>query len=72
MASDTEPKHGRPTAYTPELGEAICELLAEGKTLKAICRTDDIPVAESTVRSWAINAEHPFSALYARARLAIT
>ena len=29
---------------------------------------DDIEVAESTVRSWAINAEHPFSALYARAR----
>lgn len=64
--SDT--KMGRPTAYTPELGEAICALLAEGNTLNAICSRDDIPVAESTVRSWAINAEHPFSANYARAR----
>ena len=59
---------GRPSVYTPELGQAICELLAEGMTLKAICRTDDTPVAESTVRSWAVNPEHPFSALYARAR----
>ena len=65
---EIEAKRGRPTAYTPELGEAICELLAEGMTLKVICRADDIPVAESTVRSWAINAEHPFSALCARAR----
>ena len=63
-----EQKQGRPTAYTPELGGAICELLAEGMTLKAICRTDEIAVAESTVRSWAVNPEHPFSALYARAR----
>ena len=68
MNDTNEPRPGRPTAYTPELGEAICELLAEGKTLKAICRMDDIEVAESTVRSWAVNPEHPFSALYARAR----
>ena len=63
-----EPKQGRPTAYTPDLGETICALLAEGMTLNAICSRDDIPVAESTVRSWAINVEHPFSANYARAR----
>ena len=65
MASDTEPKHGRPTAYFPELGQAICELLAEGMTLKAICRMDQIAVAESTVRSWAVNPEHPFSEVIA-------
>jgi hypothetical protein len=34
---DAQP-HGRPTAYTPELGQRICELLAEGKTLTSICR----------------------------------
>ena len=67
--TDEEPaSKGRPTFYTPVLGEAICELLAEGTTLNVICKRDDIPVAESTVRSWAINAEHPFSAKYARAR----
>ena len=59
---------GRNTLYSEELGNRICERLAEGTTLKAICRMKDVPVAESTVRSWAINAEHPFSALYARAR----
>ena len=59
---------GRNTLYSEELGSRICKRLAEGMTLKAICRMEDIPVAESTVRSWAVNAEHPFSALYARAR----
>ena len=63
-----EQKQGRPTAYNSELGETICERLAEGMTLKAICRMDDIAVAESTVRSWAVNPDHPFSALYTRAR----
>ena len=37
-----EAAKGRPTAYTPELGEALCELLAEGMTLKAICRAGRI------------------------------
>ena len=63
-----EPKQGRPTLYTDELGTLICELLAEGLSLNAVCKRDDVPVAESTVRSWALNAEHPFSAKYARAR----
>ncbi len=64
----SEGKPGRPTAYTPELGDAICELLAEGLSVNAICKRDDVPVAESTIRSWGLNAEHPFSAKYARAR----
>jgi hypothetical protein len=65
---EQETKRGRPTVYTPELGDAICALLAEGETLNAICKRDEIPVSESTVRGWALNAEHPFSANYARAR----
>jgi hypothetical protein len=68
MDDVNEPKPGRPTAYTPELGEAICGLLAEGMSLNAICKRNDIAVAESTARSWAIDPEHPFSANYARAR----
>lgn len=66
--NELDSKRGRPTAYTPELGDTICALLAEGMSLNAICRREDIPVAESTVRNWALNAEHPFSAQYARAR----
>lgn len=58
---------GRPSIYTEELATRICERLAAGETLRAICRDEDMP-AESTVRGWAINLEHPFSAQYARAR----
>lgn len=61
-------ERGRPTAYSKELGDLICERLAEGLTLLAVCRADDIPVAASTVRGWAIDPDHPFSAQYARAR----
>ena len=64
--SEPKPK-GRPTKYTDALGAQICERLASGATLRAICRDDGIP-SESTVRSWAIDTDHPFSAQYARAR----
>jgi hypothetical protein len=36
-------KRGRPTAYTPALGRAICERLANGEPLLAICEADDMP-----------------------------
>jgi hypothetical protein len=61
-------KQGRPTVYTPELGETICGLLAEGNTLSSICREQpDLP-SERTIRRWALEPEHPFSPQYARAR----
>lgn len=59
--------NGRPTLYTPELAERICERLANGETLRAICNSDDIP-AENTIRLWASDKESPFSAQYLRAR----
>lgn len=61
------PGPGRPTIYTDKLAARICERLAAGETLRAICRDDDMP-AEATVRGWATDIEHPFSAQYARAR----
>lgn len=59
---------GRKTAYTTELGDMICDLLAEGRTLTSICKQDDIPVCAKTVRNWAGDPEHPFSPQYTRAR----
>jgi hypothetical protein len=52
---------------TPEMEEIILEKLAEGSALNAICGTDEIPVAESTVRKRAVE-DQEFGARYARAR----
>lgn len=41
----------RPTSYTPELGDRICEELADGKSLRTICSPDDMP-NRSTVFRW--------------------
>lgn len=58
---------GRPSDYSPELAALICGELAEGLTLREVCRADDMP-AESTVRRWALEDREGFSAQYTRAR----
>jgi hypothetical protein len=58
---------GRPTLYTPELADVICSRLADGESLRAICRDDGLP-DERTVRGWARDADHVFFPQYARAR----
>ncbi len=34
---------GRPTDYTPELGDLICSRIAEGSSLRKICTDDEMP-----------------------------
>jgi hypothetical protein len=58
---------GRPTDYTSELANAICERLAGGDSLRSICQPEDMP-AESTVRHWALENREGFFAQYTRAR----
>jgi hypothetical protein len=58
---------GRPSSYTPELAALICERLAGGETLTAICRDPDMP-PDSTVRGWASDDVQGFHARYTRAR----
>lgn len=60
-------ERGRPSIFTEELAARICERLALGETLRAICRDDDMP-NEATARLWAADPENPFSTQYARAR----
>ena len=60
-------KRGRRTRYAVELAKQICERLAEGETLRRICRSEGMP-PRRTVRRWADDEKHPFSAQYARAR----
>lgn len=58
---------GRPSTYTPEVAALICERLAAGESLRAICRTAGMP-PESTVRGWVLDNVQGFAAQYARAR----
>lgn len=58
---------GRRHTYTAALGKAICNLLADGMTLTSICRRPGMP-SDRTVRTWALDDEHPFSPQYTRAR----
>jgi len=57
---------GRPTDYTEDLGNLICDLLADGKTLTEICKDDDMP-HRVTVLRWC--RKYPdFRIAYASAR----
>lgn len=57
---------GRPSAYTPELATEICARIADGESLRAICRDDGMP-DPVTVRRWLAGHEE-FRTQYARAR----
>lgn len=57
---------GRPTDYTPAIADAICERLADGESLRAICSSDDMP-NRATVFRWLARDEE-FRGQYARAR----
>ena len=58
---------GRPTSFTQELANEICRRLADGLTLREVCRAEGMP-SESTVRAWALEDREGFSTQYARAR----
>jgi hypothetical protein len=53
-------QRGRPTLYTPETVDRICDRLADGESLKAICREPGMP-SERTVLTWAAT---PFQGVY--------
>ena len=55
---------GRPSEYSEELAEQICELVASGKSRRQVA--EGLNLSESTIRLW--QKQHdPFSAQYARA-----
>lgn len=57
---------GRPSTFTPEIADEICERLANGEPLRAICRDDHMP-AWRTVYDW-VDAHSDFATRIARAR----
>lgn len=61
---------GRPSTYTEEMGNLICDKLTEGLSLRRICKSDEFPNA-STVYVW-LDRFPAFAEQYARAREAAT
>jgi hypothetical protein len=57
---------GRPSTFTQETADAICTRLAEGETLRQICRDEAMP-GLTTVFRW-LEAYESFREQYARAR----
>ncbi|MCI0998947.1 terminase small subunit protein [Ochrobactrum sp. C6C9] len=64
--SENGTRPGRPTSFTQEIADAICERLADGDSLRTICDEEDFP-ARSTVFKW-LSQNKAFSDQYARAR----
>lgn len=57
---------GRPTIYSDELADKICNLLAEGKSLNTICKDEDMP-CRKTIYNW-LDQHEIFLHKYAKAK----
>lgn len=57
---------GRPSDYTQELVDEICERIIEGESLRAICKSDNMPNT-STVLRW-LDKYETFRLQYTRAK----
>ncbi len=68
--SKTKSKIGRPSTYTEELGNLICDKLTEGISLRKLCMSEEFPAA-STVYVW-LDKNPDFADKYTRAREAAT
>jgi hypothetical protein len=62
----TKRKAGRPSTYSPKLADRICQRLANGESLRAICADPNMP-DKATVLRWA-DRNPEFRGRYARAR----
>jgi hypothetical protein len=56
------------TNYTRSLADIVCDRMADGESLRAICRDIDMP-SEGAVRGWAVRDVDGFGDRYRAARL---
>lgn len=61
-----EVKIGRPSLWTQELADIICEKLSEGVSLRTVCLDEDMPDARTVFR-W-LRTNEQFCQQYARAK----
>jgi transposase-like protein len=59
-------KTGRPTKYSQELADDICAQLAEGRSLKSVCKDESVPSTQ-TIFTW-FRKYPDFLDKYARAK----
>jgi hypothetical protein len=57
---------GRPTLYSQDLADAICEHLAMGESMRTVCKEPDMP-AMASVFKW-LREHKEFSEQYAKAK----
>lgn len=62
----TEVVYGRPTSYTPELADRLCELISQGNSLNKICKSDEFPCI-ATIFNW-LGSNDVFLDKYTRAK----
>lgn len=67
VIKDKPASTGRPTIYTEEIANTICERLIEGQTIRQIAEDEAMP-SKRTITRWATEPKHPFWPLYVRAR----
>jgi hypothetical protein len=60
-------KSQTPSKYTAAVADYILDELANGRTLRAVCRDADMP-SERSVRTWAIDNREGFGERYTHAR----
>lgn len=65
-SNETARAPGRPSLYTGELADQICAQLADGRSLRSVCKAEDMPAA-STVFGW-LRSNPEFLQQYARAK----
>ena len=66
VAAKVKLPRGRPSTYTPAMAKSICTQIAEGKSLREICRADGMPY-DATVREWVVDDREGFYSHYTRA-----
>lgn len=57
---------GRPSDYSQEVVDAVCERIADGESLRSICRDDTMP-STTSICKW-LGLHEDFAEQYARAR----
>jgi len=59
---------GRPSTFTKEMGDLICERMETGESLRSICKDDDFPHLGQVIKWLASNANIEFRLQYAHSR----